>query len=96
MVGKPPLPSTFGSFGTAELVRRSSIGEMWIGAKRSAISYPKPAQMCASSHGFIRWPGMRICGSSVDDMWVQLYESNQPSKYYNKDSLDMIWFRVRT
>jgi hypothetical protein len=27
---------------------------------------------------------MRICGQDVDDMCVQLYESNQPSKHYNK------------
>jgi hypothetical protein len=84
MVGKPPSPSTFGSFGTAGLGRRSSIGEMWIGAKQAAISRHKRAQIRASSHGFVRPPGMRICGSSVDDVWVQLYESNQPSKYYNK------------
>jgi hypothetical protein len=84
MVGKPPPPSTFGSFGTAGSGRGSSIGEMWIGAKQAAIFRHKRAQMPASSHGFIRSPGMRICGSSVDDVWVQLYESNQPSKYYNK------------
>jgi hypothetical protein len=84
MVGKPAPSSTFGSFGTAGLDRGSSIGEMWIGAKQAAISRHKRAQKHAFSHGFIHPPGMRICGSSVDDVWVQLYESNQPSKYYNK------------
>jgi hypothetical protein len=34
--------------------------------------------------GLPQRPGMRICRSSVDDMCAQLYESNQPSKHYNK------------
>ena len=27
---------------------------------------------------------MGICGQTVDDIIVQMYESNQPSKHYNK------------
>jgi hypothetical protein len=29
-------------------------------------------------------PAVRTCGSIVDDVCIQLYESNQRSKYYNK------------
>jgi hypothetical protein len=25
-----------------------------------------------------------ICESTVNDMWVRMYESNQPSSYYNR------------
>ena len=32
---------------------------------------------------------MRICGRSVDDVWVQMYKSNQPSKHYNRTLLDL-------
>jgi hypothetical protein len=84
MVGKPLRPSTFGSSGMAKLAKGSSIGEMWIEAKQAGNSRDKTAQMRAFNRSFIRRPGMRICGSSVDDVCVQLYESNQRSKHYNK------------
>ena len=58
--------------------------QMWIGAKQAANSCAKTAQMRAFNRSFIHAPGMRICGSSVDDMCTHLYESNQPSKHYNK------------
>jgi hypothetical protein len=57
---------------------------MWTGPKQAGNSGDKTAQMRNFSHCPIRPLGMRICGSSVDEMWVQLYESNQRSKYYNK------------
>jgi hypothetical protein len=63
---------------------QTSIGEMWIGAKQAVNTCDKTAQMRAFNRGFIHAPGMRICGSSVDDMCAQLYESNQPSNRYNK------------
>jgi hypothetical protein len=84
MVGKPVPPSTSGSSGKAMLGKGSSIGEMWIGAKQAVNTCDKTAQMRAFNRGFIHAPGMRICGSSVDDMCAQLYESNQPSNRYNK------------
>ena len=84
MVGKPVPPSTFGSSGKAILGKGSSIGVMWIGLKQAGNSRDKTAQMRAFNRGFIHAPGMRICGSSVDEMCAQLYESNQPSNRYNK------------
>ena len=62
----------------------TSIGEMWIGATQADNSLDKTVQKHDLCHNAIRRPGMRICGSGVDDMCVQLYESNQRSKYYNK------------
>jgi len=62
----------------------SGIGEMWIGLKQAGNSRDKTVQMRAFDRGFIHVPGVRVCGSSVDDMCAQLYESNQPSKHYNK------------
>ena len=57
---------------------------MWIGVKQAGNSRDKTAQMRTFNRSFIHAPGMRICGSSVDDMCTQLYESYQPSKHYNK------------
>jgi hypothetical protein len=57
---------------------------MWTGPKQAGNSGDKTTQMRNFSRRPIRLLGMRICGSSVDEMWVQLYESNQRSKYYNK------------
>jgi hypothetical protein len=84
MVGKPRPPSTFGPSGIARPDKSPGIGEMWIGLKQAANSRNKTPQMRTFSRSFIPAPGMRICGSSVDDMCAQLYESNQPSKHYNK------------
>jgi hypothetical protein len=48
------------------------------------IAAPRPRKSGFFRDGFFYVPGMGICGRSVDDVCIQLYESNQPSKYYNK------------
>ena len=57
---------------------------MWTAARSAGNHDPKTPQIHTFGPGFIGVLGMGICGRSVDQMCVQLYESNQPSKYYNK------------
>jgi hypothetical protein len=57
---------------------------MWTAARRNENRRLEPAQKRTFGAGFIRVPGTGICGWSVDHMCIQLYESNQRSKYYNK------------
>jgi hypothetical protein len=57
---------------------------MWIAARCSGNYRSRIAQIRIFGDGFFYATGMGICGRGVDDVCIQLYESNQRSKYYNK------------
>jgi len=57
---------------------------MWTAAKQNGKASAKGAQMPAFYRGPIATPAVGICGWKVDDMWVQMYESNQPTNHYNR------------
>jgi len=57
---------------------------MWIEATQVSKSRDKIEQIRAFSRQVDNSLETRICGRNVDDMCVQLYESNQRSKHYNK------------
>jgi hypothetical protein len=66
-------------------VSQSSIGEMWIAAEQDRQYFRKSPHRCPLSvESPSPHPPVGICESTVDDMWVRMYESNQPSSHYNR------------
>jgi hypothetical protein len=58
---------------------------MWIAARCSGKLPPlEPRKYGCFGDGFFYATRMGICGRAVDDVCIQLYESNQQFKYYNK------------
>jgi hypothetical protein len=68
----------------AILVRNT--GEMWIDARIKGKTSAKAQQTGLTLTSSIAKPAVGICGWTVDDVWAQMYESNQPSKHYNRFS----------
>jgi hypothetical protein len=56
------LVSTLRAFGIARPGCKTSIGEMWTGARRNENRCLEPAQKRTFGAGFIRVPGTGICG----------------------------------
>jgi len=54
------------------------------GKVQRKITAPESRKYGFFGDGFFYATRMGICGRGVDDVCIQLYESNQRSKYYNK------------
>jgi hypothetical protein len=59
---------------------------MWTAMGETAANLRKTLQITAFRPLSIARPTRRICGWIVDDVCVQMYESNLQSNYYNRFS----------
>jgi len=57
---------------------------MWIAPEQRAIIAPENQYKCRIFRSSIKTNSLRICERPVDDVWAEMYESNQPSNHYNK------------
>ena len=61
-----------------------SSGEMWTAAKQTGKALAKAGANAAFYRASIAALAVGICGWKVDDMCIQMYESNQPFNHYNR------------
>jgi hypothetical protein len=84
MAGKPVRQSTFDPFGIVNQPPRRATVKCGLHNEAADGYGVRTTQTCAFLQNFVHAPGVGICGRSVDDVCIELYESNQRSKHYNK------------